>query len=249
MYERKYCSRITFVLCVCPSVCGWKAVLNRLSTPKFFVVSFHNFEVNRFPLSVRISLHQQKKFHLMYYIHISLYCLVIPSPLIPPIPPVVTSCSKGPWSFQGAPYIPSAPFIHIFVRRSTLAPLANWSRLTDPCFFLPYYLGHFGLVRPLRTCAHLEKPLLGLAPHITLGTFSSPGFLRYGFCHPDFSVTEFVPQGTFFRSSRAPSVPVLFAHLFLISIVHVPNWLVSLHSPNLVHFVLPIVLVETSWFA
>ena len=62
----------------------------------------------------------------------------------------------------------------------------------------------------------------------------------------DFSVTEFVPQGTFFRSSRAPSVPVPFPHLFLISIVRVPNWLVSLHSPNLVHFVLPIVLVETS---
>ena len=41
-------------------------------------------------------IHQQKKFHLMYYIHISLYRLVIPPPLIPPIPPVVTSCSKGP---------------------------------------------------------------------------------------------------------------------------------------------------------
>ena len=42
------------------------------------------------------SVHQQKKFHLMYYIHISLYRLVIPPPLIPSIPPVVTSCSKGP---------------------------------------------------------------------------------------------------------------------------------------------------------
>ena len=41
-------------------------------------------------------LHQQKQFHLMYYIHISLYRLVIPPPLIPPIPPVVISCSKSP---------------------------------------------------------------------------------------------------------------------------------------------------------
>ena len=56
MYERKYCSRIAFVLSVCPSVCGWKAVLNHLSIPKFFVVSFHNSEVNRLPLSVMISL-------------------------------------------------------------------------------------------------------------------------------------------------------------------------------------------------
>ena len=40
--------------------------------------------------------HQQKKFHLMYYIHISLYRLVIPAPLIPPIPLVFISCSKGP---------------------------------------------------------------------------------------------------------------------------------------------------------
>ena len=38
----------------------------------------------------------EKKFHLMYYIYISLYLLVIPPPLIPPIPPVVTSCSKCP---------------------------------------------------------------------------------------------------------------------------------------------------------
>ena len=56
MYECKYFSGIAFVLSVGPSVCGWKAVLNLLSVPKFLVVSFHNSEVNRLPLSVMISL-------------------------------------------------------------------------------------------------------------------------------------------------------------------------------------------------
>jgi len=40
---------------VCQSVCGWKAVLRLRSTPSFFVVSFHRFEVNSVPLSVMIS--------------------------------------------------------------------------------------------------------------------------------------------------------------------------------------------------
>jgi len=34
-----------FVCSVWPSVCGWKAVLNLLSLPSFFVVSFHRSEV------------------------------------------------------------------------------------------------------------------------------------------------------------------------------------------------------------
>ena len=88
--------------------------------------------------------HQQKKFYLMYYIHISLYGLVIPPPLIPPIPPVFTSCSKARGGLLEAPYIPSPPFILIVVRGPRLAPLANWSRLTDPGFFLPFHPGHFG---------------------------------------------------------------------------------------------------------
>ena len=76
----------------------------------------------------------------MYYIQFSLYHLVIPPPLIPPIPLVFTSCSKGPWHLLGAPYIPSASFILIFVRGPRLASLANWSRLADPCFFaIPFW--------------------------------------------------------------------------------------------------------------
>ena len=80
----------------------------------------------------------------MYYIHISLYGLGIPAPLIPPIPPVFTSCSKARGGLLEAPYIPSAPFILIVVRGPRLAPLVNWSRLTDPCFLLPFHPGHFG---------------------------------------------------------------------------------------------------------
>ena len=80
----------------------------------------------------------------MYYIHISPYSLVIPPPLIPPIPPVFTSCSKARGGLLEAPYIPSAPFILLIVRGPRFAPLANWSRLTDPCFFLPFHPGHFG---------------------------------------------------------------------------------------------------------
>jgi len=40
---------------VCPSVCGWKAVLSLRSIPNFPDVSFHRSEVNSVPLSVMIS--------------------------------------------------------------------------------------------------------------------------------------------------------------------------------------------------
>ena len=46
--------------------------------------------------------HQQKIFSLMYYIHISLYHLVIPSPPIPPMPLIFPSFSKGPWGFHAS---------------------------------------------------------------------------------------------------------------------------------------------------
>ena len=94
-----------------------------------------------FPLLV---LHQQKKFYLLYFPHISLYGLVIPSPLIPPISPVSTTCSEARGGLLEAPYIPSAPFILIVVHGPRLAPLANRSRLTEPCFFLPFHPAHFG---------------------------------------------------------------------------------------------------------
>ena len=63
----------------------------------------------------------------------------------------------------------------------------------------------------------------------------------------DFSVIDFVPLGTFFRSYNTSSVPLPFLQIFPISNVRVPSWFVSLHSPNLTHFVLLIILVETSW--
>ena len=72
------------------------------------------------------------------------------------------------------------PLLHF----ADVAPLANWSHLTDPCFFLPFHLGHFGRCRASSCLCALEKPWLGSAPYITLGTFSSPGFLRYGFRPP-----------------------------------------------------------------
>ena len=130
----------------------------------------------------------------MYYIHISLYGLVISPPLIPPIPPVFTSCSKARGGLLEAPYILSAPFILIVVRGPRLAPLANWSRLTDPCFFLPFHAGHFGrwtassclsvsgktpawLGSPYNTW-HFLLPLISLlwipAPLISPLWFSSP---------------------------------------------------------------------------
>ena len=118
--------------------------------------------------------HQQKKFYLIYYIHISLYGLVIPPPLIPPIPPVFTSCSKARGGLLEAPYIPSAPFILIAVRGPRLAPLVNWSRLTDPSFFCHFIQAIFDVERPLHACARPEKPLLGSGPLTTLGTSSSP---------------------------------------------------------------------------
>ena len=62
----------------------------------------------------------------------------------------------------------------------------------------------------------------------------------------DVSVTDFVLLVTLSRSQPAPSVPVPFPHPLPISIICVPNCFVSLHSPNLVHFVLSILLVETS---
>ena len=141
----------------------------------------------------------------MYYIHISLYPLVIPPPLIPPIPPVVTSCSKGPWSFQGAPYIPSAPFIHIFVRRSTLASLANWSRLTNPCFFLPFHLGHFGRCKASSCLCASGKTLAWLgAPYHTwhfLFTWISPLWIPSPLISP---LQNSSPRG---RSSGHPVHP------------------------------------------
>ena len=48
------------------------------------------------------NLHQQKKFHLMYYIHISLYLLVIPSLPIPPIPHTFMPFSQTPYGCQVA---------------------------------------------------------------------------------------------------------------------------------------------------
>ena len=55
--------------------------------------------------------HQQKIFSLMYYIHISLYHLVIPSPPIPPKPLIFPSFSKGPWGFHASQNILLASLI------------------------------------------------------------------------------------------------------------------------------------------
>ena len=111
--------------------------LNTLPGNKTTIIILLSFTITKLD-------HQQKKFYLMYYIHIFLYGLVIQPPLIPPIPPVFTSCSKARGGLLEAPYIPTAPFILIVVRGPRLAPLANWSRLTDPCFFLLFHPGHFG---------------------------------------------------------------------------------------------------------
>jgi len=46
---------MALVRSVCPSVCGWKAVLSVRSIPNFPLVSFHRSEVNSVPLSVMIS--------------------------------------------------------------------------------------------------------------------------------------------------------------------------------------------------
>ena len=62
----------------------------------------------------------------------------------------------------------------------------------------------------------------------------------------DFSVMNFVRLGTYFRSYNAPSVPLPFPQTFAISNVGVPSWFAPLHSPNLTHFLLLIVLIETS---
>jgi len=55
MYDRRYCSNIILIHSICPSVCGWKAVLSLHSFPSFPLVSFHRPEVNIVPLSVMIS--------------------------------------------------------------------------------------------------------------------------------------------------------------------------------------------------
>ena len=104
----------------------------------------------------------------MYYIHISLYGLVIPPPLIPPIPPIFTSCSKARGGLLEAPYVPLAPFILIVVRGPRLAPLANWPRLTGPCFFFAISSSPFwtlnGLFVPVRV---RKNPCLARCPHHT----------------------------------------------------------------------------------
>jgi len=46
---------MVLVRSVCPSVCGWNAVLSRHSIPNFPVVSFNRSEVNGVPLSVMMS--------------------------------------------------------------------------------------------------------------------------------------------------------------------------------------------------
>ena len=56
MYARRYCCNVELVSSVCPSVCGWNAVLNLLSIPNCLVVSFHKSDVNMDPLSVMMSL-------------------------------------------------------------------------------------------------------------------------------------------------------------------------------------------------
>ena len=121
--------------------------------------------------------------------------------------------------------------------------------LSWPLFFRHPILTILDVLRPLRACAPLDKHLLGSALHIILGTFSSTWFLRYGFLPLDFSVMDFVPLGTFFWLYYTLSVPVPFPHIFPISNVLVPSLFVSLHSLNLVYFVLSIVLFGTSWFA
>ena len=141
----------------------------------------------------------------MYYIHISLYRLVIPAPRIPPIPLVFSSCSKGPWHLLGAPYIPSAPFILIFVRGPRLASLANWSRLADPCCFSPSHFDHFGRCPgppgPPCLCAFGKTPTWLGAPyhtwHFLFHLISplwipSPWFLRHGF-RPPGDVLQVIP--------------------------------------------------------
>jgi len=55
MYARRYRSNMVLVRSVCPSVCGWKAVLSLRLIPNFPVVSFHRSEVNSVPLSEMIS--------------------------------------------------------------------------------------------------------------------------------------------------------------------------------------------------
>ena len=91
------------------------------------------------------TIHQQKKFHLMYYIHISLNHLVIPAPLIPPIPLVFTSCSKGPWHLLGGLYILSELLILIFISGHWLASLGNRFHLAEPCCNVICYYRYYSM--------------------------------------------------------------------------------------------------------
>ena len=111
------------------------------------------------------------------------------------------------------------------------------------CHFISAILDIVGLFLPVRVP---KNPCLTWRPisHLVLSLHLD--FSVMDSVPLDFAVTEFVPQGTFFTSYRAPSVPAPISHLFPISIVRITNWLISLYSLNLVYFVRSIVLVETS---
>ena len=171
------------------------------------------------------SVHQQKKFYLMYYIHISLYGLVIPLPLIPPIPPVFTSCSKARGGLLEGPYLPSAPFILIVVRGPKLAPLANWARLTDLCSFVAISSWPFWTLNSLFMPVRVWKnPCLSRLPLPHLALPLPLDFSVMDSVPLDISVMDFVTLGTFSRSYNAPSVPVPFPQIFAISYVRIPSW-------------------------
>ena len=78
----------------------WNFSIHRnIVTESIIIATIHCPQVGYYlfgnPLVTHIPyhIHQQKKFYLMYYIHIPLYGLVIPPALIPPISPIFTSCS------------------------------------------------------------------------------------------------------------------------------------------------------------
>jgi len=118
--------------------------------------------------------YQQKKFHLMYYIHISLYLLVIPSLHILPIPHTFTLFSQTPYGCQEAQLLPPpSPMLCFF-----LLPHVSLAR---DCFSHNRPL--FFFVFPLRRIWPLYSPFALVyiwnnsaqsRAHVTLAKFSLP---------------------------------------------------------------------------
>jgi len=132
------------------------------------------FDISVYLLLVIINLHQQNIFYLMYYIHIFLYPLVIPSLSTPPVALIFPSFSQGPWGIHEAQNILPASSLSCFCPSPLAYSTLEGALQHRPLFFFcssPF--ATLAVVRLICACVRPEKPTpVWCACHISY--FPSP---------------------------------------------------------------------------